>query len=144
MNKFLVLLFSLLLVSCAAIASALPLINSALTDTGIVLSTIETTFDAYQATHPVSPADRATYDLLLSNALRDLQLGERAVADIGQVNQGQYDQAFSDFRGSFVALTAFLKDKGITPIGSGLVGAGTKGGDTFPTPRVIGLRLQAS
>ena len=145
MNKFLALLFALLVLPCcAAIASALPVINSALTDTTIVLRGIETAFDAYQATHPVTPVDRAKYDMLLASAYHDLQLGERAVADLGQVNQGQYDQAFGDFKQSFTALTDFLKEKGITPASSGLVGVGETGSDTFPTPRIIGLRVHSS
>jgi hypothetical protein len=144
MNKFLALLFSLFLATgCAAIASALPVIDTALSDTSLVLKGIETTFDAYQQTHPVTPEDRAAYELLLANAYHDLTLGERAVADLKQVDQGQYDAAFKDFGAAFTALTAFLKQKGITPIGSGLVGVGTQGGDDFPVPRVIGLRIQS-
>lgn len=142
MNKLYALLFACLC-SCAAIASALPLINSALTDSTLVLRGIETTFEAYQATHAVAPADRAEYELLLANAYKDLQLGERAITDASQLNQGQYDQAFGDFKQAFLALTDFLKQKGITPASSGLVGVGESGSDSFPTPRVIGLRIQS-
>ncbi len=141
---FFALLIALSLGACAAIASALPVINSALTDTTIVLKGIETAFDAYQVVHPVAPIDRARYAMLLASAYHDLQFGERAVADLGQVNQGQYDQAFGDFEQSFLALTDFLKEKGITPASSGLVGVGEAGSDTFPTPRVIGLRVHSS
>lgn len=145
MNKLYALIFGLLtcfsLLGCAALASALPVIESALTDTQLVLKGIETTFDAYQAVHPVAPEVRAHYAQLLASAYQDLTLGERAVADGKAVSQGDYDQAMKDFEASFKALTAYLKSQGITPIGSGLVGVGTAGGDDFPTPRAIGLRV---
>lgn len=146
MNQFLALLLSFLLVlpGCAALASALPFINTALSDSALVLHGIETTFDAYQTGHPLTPADRIEYDRLLATAYQSLSLGARAVADLKEVDQGKYDTAFQDFKIAYAALTAFLKQKGITPLGSGLVGAGTAGGEDFPTPRVIGLRVQQS
>ena len=147
MNKFLALLFSFLILlatpGCAAIASALPVIDSAISDTAIVLQGIETAFDAYQATHQVSPADRIEYDKLLASTYQALQLGNRAVADLKQIDQGQYDAAFSDFKTAFLTLTTFLKSKGVTPIGSGLVGAGAQGDTDFPMPRVIGLKIRS-
>jgi len=142
MNKFLALLFSLLALSgCAALASALPVINSALTDTTLVLKGIETTFDAYQLAHTVSPTDRAEYARLIATAYKALAVGERAVGDAKQVSQGQYELAFQDFKVAYSALTTFLKEHGVTPVGAGLVGAGTAGGDDFPTPRIIGLHV---
>jgi len=142
MNKFFALLFSLLtLCGCSALSSALPVINSALTDTDIVLKGIDATFDAYQLGHDVSPTDRAEYARLLATAYRALSVGERAISDIKHVSQGQYDQAFTDFQTAYAALTGFLKSKGVTPAGAGLVGVGAAGGDDFPTPRVIGLRV---
>lgn len=147
MNKFIALIFSFLILlgtpGCVALTSALPIIDSAISDSSIVLKGIETAFDAYQATHAVSPADRLEYDKLLASAYQDLALGNRAVTDLKQVDQGQYDAAFSDFKTAFETLVAFLKAKGITPVGSGLVGVGTQGGDDFPTPRVIGLKIRS-
>jgi hypothetical protein len=144
MNKFYVLLFALLTVmsGCAAVASLLPVIDSAITDTSIVLRGIETVFDAYQTAHPIAPTDRVAYDRLLARAYQTLTLAERAVTDAKQIDQGSYDQAFSDFKSAFLDLTTFLKQKGITPGSSGLVGAGP-GSEDFPVPRVIGLRIQS-
>jgi hypothetical protein len=130
------------LTGCAALASALPVIDTALSDATLVLKGIESSYDAYQTQHPVSPQDRAEYDLLIANAYKDLRLGERAVADAKQIDQKQYDQAFGDFEVAFKALADYLKAKGITPIGTGLVGEGQQG-DTFPTPRIIGLKIQS-
>ena len=142
MNKFLHLIFVLFFtVGCAALGPALSKIDTALTDTDQVLKIVETAFDAYQTLHPVSPQDRAEYDRLLATAYQDLNTGERAVADAKQLNQGQYDQAFADFKTAYANLAAYLKAHGVTPVGAGLVGAGTPGGADFPTPRVIGLRL---
>lgn len=144
MNTLYALLASLLMVipGCAAIASMLPVIDSAITDTSIVLRGIETVFDAYQTVHPIAPPDRVEYDRLLARAYQTLTLAERAVTDAKQIDQGSYDQAFGDFKAAFLDLTTFLKQKGITPLGSGLVGA-AEGGDDFPIPRVIGLRIQS-
>lgn len=144
MNKFLALIFSLLaLTGCAALTNALPVIDSALSDASLVLKGIETTFDAYQTAHPVAPETRAEYDKLLASAYQDLRVGERAVADLKDVDQGQYDAAFKDFAADFATLTAYLKSKGITPVGSGLVGASASGGDDFPVPRIIGLKIKS-
>lgn len=139
---FLFLALTLNLTGCAALASALPVIDTALSDTVLVLKGIEASYDAYQTQHPVSPQDRAEYDVLLANAYKDLRLGERFVADAKQVDQKQYDQAFGDFEVAFKALADYLKAKGITPVGTGLVGEGAQG-DTFPTPRIIGLKIQS-
>lgn len=143
MRKFSALLIALCLCGCAAFAAALPYIDSAVSDTALVLKGIETTFDAYQTAHAVAPEDRAEYDRLLAAAYQTLTLGERAVADLHDIDQGQYDAAFKGFTVAFKDLTAFMASKGITPVGAGLVGAGTQGGDAFPVPRVIGLRVRS-
>jgi len=143
MKRFLVLLLALAsLTGCTALANALPAIQSALTDTSLVLSGIDEVFSAYQATHPVTPEVRAEYSRLLTTANVYLVNGERAVSDLKQIDQGQYDAAFADFKTAFLALTDFLKAQGVTPAGVGLVGAGAAG-DAFPVPRVIGLRVQS-
>jgi hypothetical protein len=136
-------LFVLTLTGCSALSSAIPVIQSAVTDSSLVLNGIESVFDAYQVTHPVSPTDRAEYDQLLAAANQALLLGGRTVSDLKQVDQGQYDAAFADFAAAYQTLTAFLKTRGISPIGAGLVGVGTAGADAFPVPRVIGLRIQS-
>lgn len=135
------LLLVSLLTGCAAFATAIPVIESALTDSALVLKGIETTYDAYQLAHPVSPADRAEYQQLLAQAYDTLRTGERVVTDAKEVDQGQYDAAFRDFAGAYSTLTAFLKDRGITPASAGLVGLSPDGGAPFPVPRVIGLRI---
>jgi hypothetical protein len=144
MNKFLALLFALLILpACAALTSALPQINAAISDTTLVLNGIETAVDAYQTAHPLSPADRIEYDQLLAQAYQALSTGTRAVSDLKAVDQGQYDAAFRDFAGAYETLTAFLKLKGVSPLGAGLVGIGVAGGGSFPVPRVLGLRVQS-
>ncbi len=142
MHKLIGLFLSIaLLTSCAALASALPVINSAVTDTQLVLKGIETTFEAYQLSHPVQPTDRAEYEQLLAQAYHALALGERTLADLKQIDQGQYDAAIKDFSAAYSTLVAFLKTQGVTPASAGLVGVGTGTPDAFPVPRVIGLRV---
>jgi hypothetical protein len=131
------------LVACSALASALPFVDSALSETSQVLAFIDTAFDAYQSSHPVTPAERLEYDRLRGACYQALNTGTRAVADLHQIDQGQYDAAFKDFKTAYDALHVYLKAHGISPVGSGLVGAGTKGADDFPEPRVIGLKIQS-
>jgi|HubBroStandDraft_2_1064218.scaffolds.fasta_scaffold253998_2 hypothetical protein len=132
----------LLLTGCAGLASALPTIQSALTDSSLVLSDIESVFEGYQATHPITPEVRAEYARLVATANQALLYGGRAVSDLGQVDQGKYDAAFADFRAAYAALTDFLTKQGVTPAGAGLVGSGAPSAPAFPVPRVIGLRIQ--
>ncbi len=128
--------------------SALPTITTAITDTGLVLQGIQTSVDAFQTVHPLPPADLAEYERLLSVAYQSLTIAERTVTDLKQVNQAEYDQAFADFKVDFEALAAFLKDKGITPNAPPPAGAFASRAlpasppAPFPTPRVIGLRVQ--
>ena len=140
MLKFALATVLFLLTGCASLASVLPVLDSAVTDSTLVLKTIETAFDAYQLAAPVPTAVRNDYDLLLANAYRDLQKGAQIVSDLHDVNQGQYDAAFADFKNDYAALKSFLKAHGVSPIGSG-IGASQAPGD-FPTPRVIGLRVR--
>ncbi len=149
MNKFLALLFSLFALtcttSCAPLMSALPTISTAITDTGLVLQGIQTSVDVFQTIHPLPPAELAQYEQLLSTAYQSLTIAERAVSDLKQIDQAQYDQAFADFKVAFEALAAFLKAKGITPAAppAGAFAARTAAPPAaFPTPRVIGLRVQ--
>ncbi len=135
-------LLVLTLTGCAALASAIPVIDAAVTDSGLVLNGIETVFDEYQVAHPVSPEVRSTYDRLLASANQALLLGARTVSDLKQVDQGKYDAAFADFTIAYAALADFLHKQGITPGSAGLVGAGPNS-DSFPMPRVIGLRIQS-
>jgi len=125
---------------CATLGAAIPIIESALTDSALVLKGIETTFDAYDLAHPLTPADRAEYSQLLAQAYDTLRTGGRVVADAKALDQGQYDAAFRDFAGAYSTLVAFLKERGITPASAGLVGVNQESG-AFPVPRVIGLRV---
>ena len=141
MHKRLALLLALLLVGCAGFASALTFINTALSDAQEALALIDTAYNAYQETHTVSPADRAEFDKLYSNAMQDLNTGTRLVADAKQIDQGQFDAAFKDFKTDYVALTDYLKAHGITPIGSALPGASPSEAPAFPVPRILTLKI---
>lgn len=142
MNKFLSLLFFLLcsLPSCHALGPILSAMDGAIHDSGQALSIIESTYEIYQIQHPLSPEDRVVFERLLATARAELRLGTRALQDVKDVDQGKLDAAFADFRTAYSALHDYLKKQGISPIGAGLVGAGTAGGDDFPPPAVIGLR----
>lgn len=143
MNKFLSLLFFLLLslTSCHALGPILSAVDGAVHDSGQALAIIETTYNVYQASHPVSPEEHLVFERLLASAEATLRAGTRAVQDLQDVNQGKFDAAFADFRVAYAALHDYLKQHGVSPIGAGLVGAGTPGGDDFPPPAVIGLRV---
>lgn len=130
-----------LLTGCASLASVLPVLDSAVTDSTLVLKTVETAFEAFQLSTPVPTDVRAEYNLLLANAYQDLQKGAQIVADLHDIDQGKYDAAFADFKKDYALLTAFLKAHGVSPIGKGIGAAQTPG--EFPVPRVIGLRVRS-
>lgn len=146
MKKIYVLLASLFLAvglaCCAAFPSILNAIDHAVTDSDQALQLIETTFNVYQTEHAVSPADRAAFEKLLASAYGTLKTGAQIEHDAKDVSQGNFDQAFADFKVAFAALKDYMLAHQISPIGEGLIGAGQADADGFPTPRVIGLKIQ--
>lgn len=142
MKKFLTLVLSLALVvcSCHALGPVLSVLDRVVNDSGQALKIIETTYNVYQAQHPVTPEERAVFDRLLAQAYQTLRTGSRALADAHDVDQGKYDAAFEDFKIAYAALHGYLKEHGISPVGAGLVGAG-RGGEDFTPPEVIGYRV---
>ncbi len=146
MNKFYALLASLFLclsiAGCAALPAILSTIDHAVTDSDQALQIIETTFNVYQTEHAVSPADRAAFEKLMANAYATLKTGAAIEHDVKSVSQGDYDQAFADFKTAFLAIKDYMKAHQISPIGEGLIGARQADADGFPTPAVIGLRIQ--
>lgn len=147
MNKFYALLFilfgALYLPNCAALPSILNTIDHAVTDSSEALQIIEAAFNVYQAGHAVTPVDRATFETLLATAYGTLKTGAQIEHDAQSVSQGQYDQAFADFKTAFLAIKDFMKARQISPIGQGLVGASQADVDGFPTPLVIGLKIKS-
>lgn len=135
-------LASVSVTGCAALPGILHTIDSAITDSDQALKIVETTFNLYEGDHPVSPAVKATFEKLLAEAYAKLKLGAQAVHDGQDMSQGKYDTAFADFKTAFLSLTSYLKSEGITPIGAGLIGVGPNGGQDFPEPAVIGLRIK--
>lgn len=130
--------------ACAALGTALSVLDHAASDSEQVLKIIETTYNVYQTQHPSSAADNAEFQKLLANAYAYLNTGTRALADAHDVDQGKYDAAYADFKTAFADLTTYLKAHGITPAsvgGPAIVGASQNGGQDFPTPEVIGLRV---
>lgn len=146
MNKFYALIAVLLLASgiaaCAALPAILNTIDHAVTDSDQALQLIETTFNVYQTEHAVSPADRAAFEKLMATAYGTLKAGAKLEHDAKDVSQGNYDQAFADFKVAFSALKDYMKAHQISPIGEGMIGASQADADGFPTPAVIGLRIQ--
>ena len=147
MNKLCALLFILIgalaLPNCAALPSILSTIDHAVTDSDQALQIIETVFNLYQTDHTVSPADRASFEKLMATAYGTLKAGAIAEHDVQNVSQGNYDQAFADFKVAFAAIKDFLKARQISPVGQGLVGASQADTDGFPVPLVIGLKIQS-
>lgn len=144
MKKLIALLASLALTlaACAALPSLLNAIDHAVTDSNQALEIIETTFNVYQTEHAVTPAERADFEKLLATAYATLKAGSAAEHDAKDVSQGNYDQAFADFKVAFAAIKDYMKAHQISPIGEGMIGARQADGDGFPTPAVIGLRIQ--
>jgi hypothetical protein len=134
-------LLTLPLSACAGLGAALHAVDSAVNDSSQALNVIQTTFNVYQASHPVSPEQRALFDKLLMSALLTLRTGSAAVAPLHDLDQKQYDAAFKDFRVAYAALRNYLVVQGITPGSVGLVGAG-RTSDDFPEPAVLGLHVQ--
>lgn len=144
MKKLILLLVAglLTLAGCAALPSILNAIDHAVTDSNQALQIIETTFNVYQTEHTVTPAERADFEKLMANAYATLKAGSAAEHDAKDVSQGSYDQAFSDFKVAFSAIKDYMKAHQVSPIGEGLIGTSQADGDGFPTPAVIGLRIQ--
>ncbi len=142
MKKFLAfgLVLLLMVASCHALGPVLSALDRVVNDSGQALKIIETTYNVYQADHPLPPAERATFDRLLANAYQQLRTGTRALQDAHDVDQGKYDAAFEDFKIAYAALHDFLKQHGVSPIGDGLVGAGV--GADFTPPAAIGYRVR--
>ena len=135
------LLLALSVPACAGLASALSVVSTAIADTNSALDLIDSTVAAYQLAHPFSTEDRSTYQTLLAHAYEALHRGSAVVAGANALNQGDVDQAFADFKQQYQDLTAWLKQKGITPKSVGMVGAG-KDGEGFPEPLVIGVKIR--
>lgn len=147
MNKLTTLLASLFLVfglsGCAALPSILNAIDHAVTDSDEALKIIETTYNVYQASHPVSPEERGAFEKLMATAYGTLRAGSKLEHDVQSADQGNYDAAFADFKTAFLAIKDYMKAHGISPIGEGLVGVSQADVDGFPTPAVIGLKLKS-
>jgi hypothetical protein len=139
---FLCLMLTLSVTACAGLGAVLRAVDTAVNDSGQALDIIQTTFNVYQSTHEVSPEQRAYFQKLIANAYLTLRTGSQAVAPLKDIDQKEYDAAFKDFKAAYVALRDYLVAEGITPAGVGLVGASQAGGDPFPAPAVIGLRVQ--
>lgn len=146
-KRLLVTLLALTLLSgCAALVSTLANVQTAITDTEEVLSVIEASYGAFEAVHPLPAADQAEFQTLMATCYKDLNAAQRTVTDLGQVDQGQYDQAFADFKLDFIALLAYLKAHNITPSAHPRAltpGAAPAAEETFPTPRVIDLKIKS-
>lgn len=147
MTKFYARLASLVLalglIGCAALPSILNAIDHAVTDSAQALTIIETTYNVYQASHPVSAEDRATFEKLMATAYGALRAGSTATHDAQSADQGNYDAAFADFKTAFLAIKDYMKAHGISPIGEGMVGASQADSDGFPVPAVIGLKIKS-
>lgn len=144
MKKFLALLSLSLLVmvgGCAALGPALSVLDHVANDSESVLKIIETTYNVYETQHPVSPEDNLAFQKILASAYADLNAGTRALSTAHEVDQGQYDAAYADFKKDFADLEAFLKAHHISPIGTGIIGDSQNGGQDFPAPAVIGFRI---
>ncbi len=128
--------------ACAGLAPVLAAVTTAIQDSEQALSLIDLAFNAYQAQHPVSAEDRLKYQALLANAYQALNVGTRAVSDAGKIKQGDLDLAFRDFKTAYQALHGFLIARGITPVGSGLVGVGVAGGADFQEPKIFSARVE--
>ena len=126
----------------AALATALSTASTIIQDASQALSIIDVAFDAYQSQHPVSAEDRVKFQALLATAYQDLNIGTRAVSDGKEVSQGQFDDAFKDFKVAYAALHDFLKAHGVTPVGAGLVGVGVAGGTDFQEPKIFSAKVQ--
>lgn len=140
---FLISLAALVAVpGCAGLAPVLAAVTTAIQDSEQALSLIDLAFNAYQTQHPVNAEDRVKYQALLAAAYQTLNTGTRAVSDAGKINQGDLDLAFRDFKSAYKALHDFLIARGITPVGSGLVGVGIAGGADFQEPKIFSARVE--
>lgn len=128
--------------ACAALAPVLAAVTTAIQDSEQALSIIDLAFNAYQTQHPVSADDRVKYQALIAAAYQTLNTGTRAVNDAGKINQGDLDLAFKDFKSAYKALHGFLIDRGITPVGAGMVGVGVAGGADFQEPKIFSARVE--
>lgn len=143
LSTLLIVLAALVAVpACAALTPVLAAVTTAIQDSEQALSIIDLAFNAYQAQHPVSAEDRVKYQSLLAAAYQTLNTGTRAVSDAGKINQGDLELAFKDFKSAYKTLHAFLIERGITPVGSGLVGVGVAGGADFQEPKIFSARAE--
>lgn len=140
----LVLMFAIPSVAAcgAALAAVINTATTVIQDASQSLSLIDVAIEAYQTQHPVSAEERVKYEALLANAYQALNTGTRAVSDTKQVSQGQFDDAFKDFKVAYVALHDYLKAKGVTPVGAGFVGVGVAGGADFQEPKIFTAKVE--
>ncbi len=99
---------------CAAVMPVIPQIVSVVTDAMVIMGIIDNAAQEYFRTHPnVTPEARAKYVNLYQKALNALNTAQHALTGVEDLDQKQYDAAFSEFRKAYQELTDLLDRQGM-------------------------------
>lgn len=135
----LALVTTLTLSSCAAVVAHLPTVVAAVTDAMLVLDSIERFVALYFVKHP-DEDKAAKVAAALVRARGALNAALRSAEGAKQLDQGQVDAAFAEFREAYQALIALVGPLGVQPGGPALRAAP----DTLivPEPMALSLKLK--
>ncbi len=128
---------------CAYLPQLVPIIAAILADVAEAeskLNTVESLALTYFAEHPDKDAQR-TVAVSIATCRASLEGATQVVKGAGELSDGDYDEAFTDFRLAWGDLMLVLGNLGIVSVSSdGMYGAPVLGGDIITPPHALQLR----
>jgi hypothetical protein len=104
---------SVAVTSCAAILPVIPTVVSVLTDALVVLGIIDSAVNRYFNQHPDKTDLQNKYVKAYQKALNALNAAQHTLNGVTELDQKKYDEAFSDFKGAYIALLDLLEQEGL-------------------------------
>lgn len=125
---------------CAAILPAIPKIVSVITDAMSILQIIDGAANEFFRTHPdVPPEVRAKYVTLHAKAVSALNGANHSLRGVEDLDQGDVDAAFAEFKAAYRELADFLASEGI--MSGGTMKAGDGSTIAIPEPEALTFTL---
>lgn len=124
--------------SCAAVVSSLPLVIAAVTDGMLVLDSLKPFVDAYFKNRPNEDLEKKVATAS-ARARGALNAALRIAQATDKLNQAKVDEAFADFRVAYSDLLVLLGPLGVQQQGDRL--RATPGGMIVPEPLALKLKI---
>jgi hypothetical protein len=137
----LVLALTLALPGCAALMSALSIVDAAVSEAGLILDVIDSAAKQYFAANPDSDK-KELYGEAMAKARLSLAAAVRMANGVEKLDQQKIDEAFAEFRKAYSAVLALAGPLGIVkPSGSEGYSVSV-GGAAVSVPEPMALTLQ--